>query len=231
MAYKQRKVLALVPARGGSKGVPKKNLRVIKGRPLIAHTIEAALGSTVIDRVFVSSDDDEILRTGAAMGVEVIRRSAATASDSATASMVVFDFINRMPSVLVEENPFLVYLQPTSPLRTSAHIDAAFREMEISEMETCISVVMLKRTPYKSFKLSSAGLLLSLFDEALSNANRQVMPVTYYPNGALYIFPISEFVTRRGFPSNGCLPFVMSEDESIDIDTEEDITTVENYGS
>jgi len=227
MTYKNRQVLALVPARGGSKGVPRKNLRLIRGKPLIEHTIQAAMGSKVVDKVYVSSDDDEILRIGSAMGAEPLKRPDAAASDTATATSVVLDFISQLPPSFVEIDPIIVYLQPTSPLRTSSHIDGAFCKMDVENVSISLSVVQLKKSPYKSFTLTEDGLLQPLFDENLSNSNRQALPATYYPNGALYIFPLSEFLVKGGFPSNGSVPYVMSENDSIDIDTEDDIAMIE----
>lgn len=227
MTFKNRQVLALVPARGGSKGIPRKNLRLVRGKPLIEHTIQAAIESKVVDRVYVSSDDDEILRISSDMGAEPLKRPDAAASDTATATSVVLDFISQLPPSLMAADPYIVYLQPTSPLRTSSHIDGAFCKMDAENVSISLSVVQLKRLPYKSFKLTEDGLLQSLFDESLSNANRQALPVTYYPNGALYIFPLSEFLVKGGFPSNGSVPFVMSENDSIDIDTEDDIAMSE----
>ena len=220
--------MALVPARGGSKGVPRKNLRVIKGKPLIAHTLDAAKGSAYVDKVYLSSDDGEILEFGRSLNIETIDRDSSAATDAATAKDVVLDFIRQLAKPLIDENPYLVYLQPTSPLRTTAHIDAAFAELEAKGGSMSVSVVQLKKTPYKSFKLSEAGLLESLFEEKLSNANRQALPPTFYPNGAIYIFPLLEFIRNGGFPSNGSAPYIMSERESIDIDTEDDIAMMES---
>lgn len=231
MTFVNRQVFALIPARGGSKGIPRKNLRIVRNNPLVCHTINAALESDVVDSVYLSSDDEEILKLGFAMGADVLKRSALAASDTATASQVVLDFIDQLPQDIVEADPFIVYLQPTSPLRTATHIDKAFAEMKSKNSLMCLSVVPLKKSPYKSFMLTNEGFLLSLFDETLSNANRQALPVTYYPNGAIYIFPISEFIKKGGFPSNGSVPFVMSEQESIDIDSEEDIVMLEKLCS
>jgi CMP-N-acetylneuraminic acid synthetase len=85
----------------------------------------------------------------------------------------------------------------------------------------------LKKTPYKAFILSNEGLLKSLFDEELTSSNRQTLPTAYYPNGAMYIFLLSEFIKNGNFPSNGSLPFIMTEYESIDIDTEDDFVMME----
>jgi CMP-N-acetylneuraminic acid synthetase len=224
MSCGERQVWALVPARGGSVGVSRKNLRVVRGKPLVAHTLEAALAARPIDRVFLSSDDDEILAVGKSLGVELVKRDAAAASNTATAADVVRHFLGQ---VAADGDPLLVYLQPTSPLRTAAHIDAAFAEMEAKQNVTALSVVVVKQSPFKSFTLSEDGRLKSLFDEKLSNANRQSLPEVYYPNGAIYIFPLSEFTARGGFPSNGSVPYVMSERDSIDIDSEEDLAKVE----
>lgn len=228
MTFDNRPVLALVPARGGSKGVPGKNLRVIKGKPLLIHTVQAALESEVVDAVYVSSDDAEILALSRLNGAVALTRPAAAASDTATATSVVLDFISQLPPKLVEEDPFIVYLQPTSPLRTGAHIDGAFINMAARKGSTSLSVVPLRQSPYKTFLLTEDGLLQSLFEETLSNANRQALPETYYPNGALYIFPLTDFMKTGGFPSNGSVPFIMSEKESIDIDSEDDIALLES---
>ncbi|MFH2139882.1 MAG: acylneuraminate cytidylyltransferase family protein [Pseudomonadota bacterium] len=227
MTFDNRPVVALVPARSGSKGVPGKNLRVIKGKPLLKYTVQAALESEVVDTVYVSSDDVEILALSRLAGAVALRRPAAAASDTATATLVVLDFIGQLPLKLVEEDPFIVYLQPTSPLRTGAHIDRAFSNMADRKGSASLSVVPLRRSPYKSFSLTEEGMLQSLFEEALSNSNRQDLPETYYPNGALYIFQLTDFMKTGGFPSNGSVPFIMSEKESIDIDIEDDIALLE----
>jgi CMP-N-acetylneuraminic acid synthetase len=92
---------------------------------------------------------------------------------------------------------------------------------------TLVSVTELIESPFKSFKLDSNNRLQSLFDEKLSNARRQDLPTVYIPNGAIYVFRVSDFVEHGGFPSNGSLPFIMNKLDSIDIDTEEDICRLE----
>lgn len=220
--------VALIPARGGSKGVKRKNLRIIAGMPLIEYSVLAAKLSKSIDRVYVSSEDEEILEVAQHLGAETIRRPMEFASDSASANSVVLHFIETLPSELREQDPYILYLQPTSPLRTATHIESALEKMVEMRMHTLISVCELTVSPYKSFRINEDGGLQSLFDEKLSNARRQDLPLTYIPNGALYVFRISDFIERGGFPSNGSLPFIMSEAESIDVDTEEDIRRLES---
>jgi len=227
MAFKGKVVIALIPARAGSKGVKKKNLRMVLGSPLLAHTIQAARDAVCVDQVYVSSDDPDALRLAREMGASIVQRAAEAATDSATANEVVIDFLHQLPEGLVAGNPYLVFLQPTSPLRKGRHIDAAFAAMSSVDSNICLSVTELKKTPFKSFTLTAEGRLQSLFDEALTNANRQSLPAVFYPNGAIYIFPLAEFIARATIPSNGGVPYVMSELESVDIDTEEDLAMVE----
>jgi CMP-N-acetylneuraminic acid synthetase len=229
--FKHRPVLALVPARGGSKGALKKNIRLIKGKPLVAYTIEAAIESSFVDKIYVSSDDEEILKIGTALGVEALRRPDIAATDTATADDVVSHFISSLPATLVDENPYVVYLQPTSPLRTAVHIDNAFKEIEAKAGEMAISVVQLSKTPFKAFTLGKEGLLELIFGDKFANANRQDLPLAYYPNGAIYIFPMAEFIKKGRFPSNGSVPFIMPETESLDIDSEEDIALLDKLWS
>lgn len=227
MSINGKAVIALVPARGGSKGIKRKNLRVVAGRVLIEYTLVAGKNSRYIDSVYLSSDDDEILSLGRNFGVNQIIRPWEYASDTASAVEVVSHFLTVLPNSLREQDPYIVYLQPTSPLRTAKHIDEALEAMVAQKAHTLISVTELKVSPYKSFKLDAKGCLQSLFDEKLSNARRQDLPAAYIPNGAIYIFRISDFIERGGFPSNGSLPFIMCEKDSVDIDAEEDIRRLE----
>lgn len=225
MAIDGRQVFALVPARGGSKGIFKKNLTIINGRPLVEFTLNAAKESEHVDRVYLSSDDQDILGVGKDMGVECLLRPDEYATDNASANDVVYDFINQYPSVSAET--YLVYLQPTSPLRSALHIDDALSGMVRNGYHTLMSVVEMDKSPYKTFLINDKGQLISLFEEKLSNARRQDLPKTYVPNGAIYIFRISDFIEHRGFPSNGSMPYIMNADDSIDIDSKEHIHHVE----
>lgn len=222
-------MLALIPARSGSKGVPRKNMRMIAGQPLIAYTVQAAARAVRVDRIYLSSDDGDILSFGRNSGVEGICRPEEYASDSATAMDVVRHFLSVLPDEISKTDPYILYLQPTSPLRTAEHIDRALAAMETKKAHALISVTELAKSPYKAFQIDFNGNLQALFDERLSNARRQDLPKTYMPNGAIYVFRLSDFLARDGFPSNGSLPFVMLEEESVDIDTEDDLRSLERY--
>lgn len=222
------KFLALIPARSGSKGVPRKNLRQIDGKPLIAYTIEAAKLSSYVSEVYVSSDDAEILSISQALNCRLVTRPVIYAGDDATAVDVVRHFLRDAVPDLASENPYVVYLQPTSPLRTAAHIDAAIAMMLAERKKTLTSVVELDKSPFKSFTIGADGTLSALFDEKLSNLGRQALPKTYAANGAIYIFDCASFLDRGEFPTNGGVPFLMSNADSVDIDTEDDIRLVQS---
>ena len=218
-------VFALIPARGGSKGIPRKNLAMVAGRPLVAHTIEAAMQAASISTTYLSSDDEDILEIGRRAGCKVVRRPAELAGDNAPAVDVVSHLISAALAD-VEDDAAIVYLQPTSPMRTARHIDEAVALMKASRSKAVVSVTELEKSPYKSFVLDERGELQSLFEESLSNANRQSLPPTFIPNGAIYGFSFGSFRKRRAFPSNGSLPYIMDRQASLDIDTQNDLAIV-----
>jgi CMP-N,N'-diacetyllegionaminic acid synthase len=227
MAPETRPVLALIPARAGSKGIPQKNLALLCGRPLLAYTLEAALHASLVDEVWLSSDDSEMLALGRRMGARALIRPSEFAGDNASAVDVVLHFLECLPGGVLARDPYIVYLQPTSPLRQARHIDQALTVMQKHEANTLVSVVGCEKSPFKSFVLDDAGRLQSLFDQRMSNARRQDLPKSYFPNGAIYIFNVEAFRRLNGFPSNGSLPFEMTAEESVDIDIPEDILRAE----
>lgn len=220
-------VIAVIPARGGSKAIPRKNLTNLAGKPLIAHTIYAAQKALLVDAIWVSSDDKDILKLSASLGAQTLSRPDEIADDNASANEVVHHFIGSLPEDARKQNTVILYLQPTSPLRDERHIDSALKAMDIARANGVMSVVEAEKPPQKSFRIDENGRLISLFDERQSNARRQDLQLCYYPNGAIYAFRISEFLTRNGFPSNGSIPFMMSYADSIDIDNTTDLIRAE----
>jgi CMP-N,N'-diacetyllegionaminic acid synthase len=218
-------IIALIPARGGSKGIPQKNLAMVAGRPLVAHTIEAAMQAASISTTYLSSDDEEILEIGRRAGCQTIKRPVELAGDNSQATDVVSHFISAA-LIGADDEAAIIYLQPTSPMRTARHIDEAVALMKGSRSKTVVSVTELEKSPYKSFVLDERGELQSLFEESLSNANRQSLPRTFIPNGAIYGFSLGSFRKRRAFPSNGSLPYIMDRQASLDIDTPNDLAIV-----
>jgi len=228
-------VFALIPARGGSKGVPRKNLSTVGGETLVQRAIKIAKSSKGVDEIYLSSDDEDILNIGRDLKVNVLKRPPEFASDEATAVQVVHHFLIELPKTKFFTDAYIVYLQPTSPLRTAKHLEDAFALMQNRQRHFLVSVSEMEKSPFKSFLVGEDGLLQSLFEEEMSNLRRQDLPTVFIPNGAIYVFRVSDFLDRKGFPSNGGLPFIMSSQESIDVDSEEDLkkanqTLGEQYG-
>jgi CMP-N-acetylneuraminic acid synthetase len=219
--------IGLIPARKGSKGLLNKNMLHLNNQPLVQYTIRAAMDSSLLEEVSVSSDDLSVLTLAESFEANALLRPEKFSSDEASAEEVVNHFITTLSKSINYEDHYIVYLQPTSPLRNSFHIDKAINILLENNSKSLTSVTQMRKSPFKSFVLSESGQLQSLFDEKMSNARRQDLQDVFIPNGAIYIFSIQQFIDRKGFPSNGSLPFIMSEDDSIDIDEKEDLLRAE----
>ena len=224
--FRGKPVLAVIPARGGSKGLPGKNLMKLGGLSMIERAAKAAFDSGLVDMVVVSSDDDEILKHANAIGEVVAhRRNELAANDTATAGDVIRDLFDsdREDVFISEDNaPWFVYLQPTSPLRTAKHVLSAFEKLvEHPESNAIVSVAPLEPKVFWTMKIGASGVLEPIFPEALA-ANRQSFEDVYRPNGAIYIFSYDEFKKTGKIPITGALPYVMSVEDSVDIDTAAD---------
>ena len=224
----EHKILGIIPARGGSKGIPKKNIIPIAGKPLLVWTIEAAKKSRIIDRIVVSSDSDEILSVAKSHGVIGLKRPADLATDDAPPEKTVLHAVRECRSQKYVSD-FIVYLQPTSPLRTAEHINRAFELLRNKNANALISVSQADSKFLKAFFLTKNGYLKSISKRAFPFMNRQELPAVYLPNGAIYILRTRDFLKYRKFWIKNTLPFIMSPEESIDLDTLEDIPLVEGY--
>ena len=213
-----RKVLAVIPARGGSKGLPGKNIAPVAGRPLLAWTAAAALAARAIDRVVASSDDDAILAAARACGVEPLRRPAELATDSAATIDAVLHALDACPG-----HDVVVVLQPTSPARTAADIDAAFERFAASGAPACVSVCEAEQSPYWMFRLDAGQTLRPIVDAPAEATRRQDLPAVYALNGAIYIADAGWLRTSRAFIGPATVAHVMPAERSIDIDTASDL--------
>ena len=213
------KILGIIPARGGSKGIPKKNIKLLNGKPLIAYTIEAALASN-LDRVIVSTDCKEIAGISKEYGAEVIIRSFNLAEDT-TPTLPV---LQHVVSKLEVEFDAVMTLQPTSPLRTSKHINEAIELFESDkEVDSLVSVVEVPHN-YMPEKLMS-------FDGKYLTGNREVkrrqeISTMYARNGAAIYITKTEKLGEYIFGGK-ILPYFMSKIKSFDIDDMEDWEIVE----
>lgn len=220
--------LAIIPARGGSKGIPRKNIRPIAGKPLIAWTIEAAKQCPFVSQVVVTSDDEEILEVARAHGADTIRRPAELASDTAGAKPVLSHALAHLKDAQGTLPEYVVYLQPTSPLRNAKHLTEAFEKLLAdSNADALISVKEIDNTVLKASITDGAGYLMPSSRPEFANMNRQMLPKLYKPNGAIYIMKTKGLIEEPRFDGERTLPYGMSEEESADLDKPEDIPPVE----
>jgi len=217
-------VAALIPARGGSKGLPRKNLRLVAAKPLIAHSIEAALGSRCVDHVFVSTEDPEIAAEARRCGAHVIERPPALATDTAQNDAVA---LHMLECVAAADRPdVLVLLQPTSPLRTASHIDECLGAFLSSSAESAMSICAVTHHPGKYLVRDGDGIK-PYADDWQFEARRQQLEPVYRQNGAIYAVRVAAFLEHRKFYLPPCLGYLMDERSSIDIDGELDLKMVE----
>jgi CMP-N,N'-diacetyllegionaminic acid synthase len=217
-----KKVLSIIPARGGSKGLPRKNIIDLSGRPLIAWTIEASLKSQYITKTIVSSDDKEILDISFKYGAETIKRPSSLASDTTSSESVVKHTIDYLKSI-GETFDIVILLQPTSPLRTHKHIDQAFDVFQNKKAESVISVVGVDNKILKSFTKGVDGCLNGISNNNYPFMRRQDLPDTYASNGAIYIVNVKCFLNSKSFFTAKTLGYEMPVKDSVDIDNMDDI--------
>lgn len=221
-------MLAIIPARGGSKGLPGKNIKKLEGKPLIAYTIEAARSSECIDRIIVSTDDEKIAEISREYGAEVpFLREEKLASDSASAIDVYLDAVERLGAPY-QKRPFMVLL-PTVPLRTSRHIEEAYALFDREKAKTLISVVRADVPASWYLSVNREGFLYSE-GYGLENGNvhnRQDNKTSYIPNGAIYILDYNLLKEKRTYYCERTVPYIMNRTESVDIDTWEDFEYAE----
>ncbi len=214
------RVLAIIPARGGSKGVKRKNVRLAGGVPLIARTIREAKQSKYIDRIILSSDNDEIISCAKAEGCDVpFVRPAMLASDTASSVDVVVHAVEQLD----DSYEIIVLLQPTSPLRKVTDIDACIEKLMSNGTASVVSVTETDKSPYWMFKYDSGGRFLEpAFEFPLNVSRRQDLPQCLVLNGAIYTIFTGEFMKKRSFILENTASHKMSKRDSIDIDTEDD---------
>lgn len=209
------RIIAVIPARGGSKGIPRKNMRLINGKPLIAYAIENALNSEYITDVVVSSDSEEILAYVAQFdGVFAIDRESALAQDAVTLDPVIFDAVERSERQLREKADVVITLQPTSPLLTVETLDAGIKAFLESGVDTEVSVV---NAPHLSWR-NENGRIVPAYAERL---NRQQLPPNYLETGA-FLITKRECVTPETRFGSAVAVFEVPESEATDIDAKQD---------
>ena len=222
-------MIALIPARGGSKGLPGKNIKNLLGKPLIAYTIEAALRSEGIERVIVTTDSEEIAEIARQYGAEIpFLRPKELASDTAVAVDVYLHAVEYMMEISKEKIEKFMVLLPTAPLRSEKHIDEAIRLFKQENADTLVSMreadtpVTWYFEKSKNMRVKNAG-----FGQGDALAARQSNDIYYVPNGAIYILDYSLLKDKRTYYSENTVVYEMGEQDSVDIDTELDFKMAE----
>ena len=208
------KTLALIPARGGSKGIPRKNVKLIAGKPLIVWTIEAALRSSGLASVVVSTDDMEIADVARQAGAQVpFMRPTALAQDTTPGLDPVVHALSQLP-----QYDSMLLLQPTSPLRTTNDIDACLQLATERRARSVVSVSEPETHPYWTYRLSEKQTLERLVDTA-PVARRQDLPPVFAVNGALYFAETDWLRSSNSLVGAETLAYVMPRERSFDLDT------------
>jgi CMP-N-acetylneuraminic acid synthetase len=215
-------ILALIPARGGSKGLPRKNVRPFGGRPLIAHTIDSALRSGCFDRVLVSTDDPTIADVARASGAEAPwLRPDTLATDAAPVIDTVMHALDRLEHDDGYAPEAVTLLQPTSPFRS---VDTIRRGVDLYHTtgDSVVSVHASPAHPYWCKRIDAAGYLSAFIDGVEVPAARQDLPPAYVLNGLLYIASASTLRRSASFYGARVRPLIVDDREGLDIDTEAD---------
>ena len=215
-------IYAIIPARGGSKGVKRKNIKALNNQPLIAYTIKASFEAN-IPNTFVSTEDKEIKDISQKYGAKAIDRPKELASDEAATISVVMHFIQ---SLYLKDSDVIVLLQPTSPLRDYSDLKKAIKEFEDSNADSLISVYRPKIEVLKTY-IEKDGFLQGAVNNEYPFKRRQDLPKSYMANGAIYIARVSTIKKYNSFLGKRCISFEMPFEKSINIDTEEDFLMAE----
>jgi len=223
-----QKVIVLIPARGGSKRLPRKNVMMLGNKPLIAWSIEAAKGSKYVDEVIVSTDNTEISEISNKYGASVpFMRPAKLAADRSTTNDVI---LHAVDALKLKGNDILVVLQPTSPLRKSFDIDSSIELMENKQANGVVSVCECEHSPLWSNKLPPDRNLSSFISNETLGKRSQDIETFYRLNGAIYAFKCQSIKEHNGlFYDENVFAFVMSRDSSVDIDVLADFKLAEFY--
>lgn len=219
-----KKILAIIPARGGSKRVPKKNVKLLGGKPLIAWAIDEAKKSQTIDKIIVSSDCLDILEVSKKYGADTVMRPIEISQDHSSS----IDAVRHVLSVLRKDNfspDIIVILQPTTPFRDSEDIRLAI--LKFMESGRSSLVAMKEFKPYWAFKEGEDKEYIVPMFEKFIKTRSQDLPKALISNGAMYITTPEDLEKNNGFFSSDTIPFIMPDIKSIDIDTELDFSFAE----
>jgi CMP-N,N'-diacetyllegionaminic acid synthase len=216
------KVLGLIPARGGSKGIPGKNLKELAGKPLLQWTVESAQASAVLDRLVLTTEDPRIAALGEQLGVDVpFLRPKDIASD--TAAMI--DVVLHAVHALAEEGyhpDALVLLQPTSPLRTAEHLRAAIELLEGVDAVCSVAPLPKELCPHYVMRITDSGELVHFLPEGAAYTRRQDVPQAYRRDGSIYLVRTQALLSSGSLYGRRCAPLVLPPEQTLTLDEPQD---------
>jgi CMP-N,N'-diacetyllegionaminic acid synthase len=216
-------LLALIPARGGSKGILRKNIKPLAGKPLIGWTIEEARKANCIDRIVVSTEDEEIAKVALNYGAEVpFMRPSEIAADDTPGIAPVIHAIKQLPNY-----DWVMLLQPTSPLRSAADIDGIWKLCTTRCAPSAVSVTRSEKHPYWAYQCDAADRLTPLIADRPDIKRRQELPPSYALNGAMYLGKTDWLLFQNGFIGVETIGYCMPAERSVDLDTPLDWRWVE----
>lgn len=217
-----RSVLAVVPARGGSKGLPRKNILPLGGLPLIAHSIQHALGSAYVDACICSTEDEEIAAVARAHGCDVpFLRPAELATDETRGPAVVHDLCRK-----IARYDYVVILQPTSPLRLPEDIDRSIELCHRDEAPSVTTVCEVDKNPHWMYHIADNASMEPVIAHQELETRRQDLPTAHVLNGAVYVLRWEDICAGKPWIMPETLAHVMPKDRSVDIDTALDLEFV-----
>jgi CMP-N,N'-diacetyllegionaminic acid synthase len=224
------KVLGIIPARGGSKGIKNKNIVPILGKPLLAYTVEPAKASKRLTRVVLSTDDEEIAKVGRSLGLDVpFMRPPELARDDTPTLPVLQDVVRRLEAA-GEHYDAICLLQPTNPLRTVEIIDGCLELFESSNADSVITVLSIphKYNPHWAFEPTADGSLRLATGEATIIPRRQELPAAYHREGSVYVTKTEVLMQGNSLYGKRIFGFPVDEKNSVNIDGPEDLALAEN---
>lgn len=210
--------IGIIPARGGSKGIPRKNVKELCGRPLIFYTIVEALKSRYISRLVTSTEDPEIADVARRYGSEVVERPKELASDDSNVVDAVKHVLDHLRNTEGTEFEYVVLLQPTSPFRTAQDIDSAIEKLLELKGDSLVSLTEVGDKHPARMKMVINERIVDIFDRRWDFAPRQMLPKIYIRNGAIYIAKTTVIYERNSFRGDDCIAYIMPPERSINID-------------
>jgi CMP-N-acetylneuraminic acid synthetase len=227
----KKKILGVIPARGGSKGIPGKNLYEISGKPLIQYTIEACKKSKLLTEFIISTDSEEIASFCQSIGCNSpFVRPANLSTDKALSLPVMLHALDFMERSIEDKYDIVVMLQPTTPLRSHKDIDNAIRILFDERADSVISVTEVGGHHPLRMKRIVNGRLINYIDQGVEDMRpRQELPPVYIRNGAIYAANRDVLVENNSFSGNNCHAYNMPPERSINIDTFDDLTLAKEY--